>query len=74
MYAADTYYEETEFCELERIGEVLKGLPNSSTIFVRWADSRLFQNNEMMLMFIKYILDQDEKCLIYKLAMLQLKK
>ena len=84
LYAADTYYDlkETELRELERIEEVfLRKLLKTSRccpitqlyLSVGQIPAR-FEIMKMRLMFMKYILNQDEESLIYKFVMLQLRQ
>ena len=84
LYAADTYYDlkETELRELERIEEVFlrkllktsRGCPIAQLYLSVGQFPARFEIMKMRLMFMKYILNQDEESLIYKFFMLQLRQ
>ena len=83
LYAADTYYalKETELRELERIEETFmrklfktsKGCPITQLYLSLGQTPARFEIMKMRLMFLKYILNEDEESMIHTFLMLQIR-
>ena len=84
LYAADTYYDmkESELRALERIEETFlrkllktsKGCPITQLYLSVGQYPARYEIMKMRLLFMKYILNEDEESLLHKFFMLQLKQ
>ena len=84
LYAAETYYalKETELRELERIEETFmrklfktsKGCPITQLYLSLGQTPARFEIMKMRLMFLKYILNEDEESMIHNFLMLQIRQ